>query len=73
MNPKKTFHNGAKIALITKTMLIFFQDLLKPSKNKKGQKFSSCIVFLNPFLQLAAERKDSKTVQLENFLALLIF
>ena len=33
---------------------------LKPGQNKKGQKFSSCTGFLILFLQLAAEKKDSK-------------
>ena len=33
---------------------------LKPSQNKKGGKFFQLQRFLNPFLQLAAEKKDSK-------------
>ena len=33
---------------------------LKPGQNKKAKKFSGCFDFLNPFLQLAAEKKDSK-------------
>ena len=45
---------------------------LKPSQNKKGQKFFLLLHFLFFSLQLAAEKKESKTVQLENYSALLI-
>ena len=34
--------------------------LVKLSKNKKGRKNFLLHRFLNPFLQLAAEKKDSK-------------
>ena len=47
-------------------------NLVKPWQNKKGQKIFYVHRFLNPFLQMAAEKKDSKTVQLDIFLALLI-
>ena len=46
--------------------------VVKPGQNKKGQKNFQLHCFLTPFLQLAAEKKDSKTVQLEFFLAHLI-
>ena len=36
--------------------------LLKPSQNKKGQKKFLAAPFLIPFLQLAAKKKESKTV-----------
>ena len=38
------------------TKFVEFQDGLL----KSGQKISSCIVFLNPFSQLPAVKKDSK-------------
>ena len=37
-----------------------YKYLLKPVQNKKGQKNFQLHRFLNPFLQLAAEKKDSK-------------
>jgi hypothetical protein len=43
--------------------------LLKPSQNKKSRLTAP---FLIPFLQMSAEKKDSKMVKLEKFLSLLI-
>ena len=43
------------------------QKILKPSQNKKGRKFFQLHRFLNPFLQLAAEKKDSKNGAARNF------
>ena len=34
--------------------------LVKPGQNKKGQKFFYLHGFINPFLKLAAEKKNSK-------------
>ena len=45
--------------------------LVKSGPNKKGQKILAAL-FLDSFSQLPAVKKDSKTVQLENFSVLLI-
>ena len=41
--------------------------MLKPGQNKKGQKFFQLHCFLNLFLELAAEDKDSKNDAARNF------
>ena len=41
---------------------------LKPGQNKKGHNNFYLHCFLNPYSQLPAVKKDSKKVQLENFL-----
>ena len=48
-------------------MKIVNNELLKPSQNKKGQKTFQLHRFLNPFLQLAVEEKDSKNGAARNF------
>ena len=47
--------------------------MLKSSQNKKGQKFFWLHHFLNHFLQLAAEKKNSKTGAAIKFFWLLLF
>ena len=41
--------------------------ILKPSQNKKGQKYFQLHHFLNTFSQLPAVKSIQKTVQLEIF------
>ena len=43
------------------------QQGVKPGQNKKGQKIFHLHRFLNTFLQLAAEKKDSKDGAATNF------
>ena len=48
-------------------------DSSKAGSKKDGPKIFKLHRFMNPFLQLAAEKKDSKNNAAGNFLALLIF
>ena len=57
---------------LTVVSLVIDYNVLKPGHNKKGQKIFQLHRFLNTILQLAAEKKYSKTMQLEFFSALLI-
>ena len=61
---RKTYTNNSEYTYTTATQKIenryVFYKYVKPSQNRKSQKFFLLHHFLNAFLQLAADKKDSK-------------
>ena len=71
----KIFSNDLRIVRLNSghyAKKYYFRIYLKPGQNKKGQNVFQLHRFLNTFSQLQAVKSIQKTVQLENFLALLI-